>query len=89
MMRKTCQIVNKLGLHGRASAKLVQCAGGYQSHIEIERNDQRVNGKSIMGVMMLAASQGTWITIEAVGDDEEEALEALELLIRDRFGEAQ
>ncbi|MBK1693490.1 phosphocarrier protein HPr [Chromatium weissei] len=89
MMRKTCQIVNKLGLHGRASAKLVQCAGGYRSHIEIERNDQRVNGKSIMGVMMLAASQGTWITIEAVGDDEKEAVDALELLIRDRFGEAQ
>ena len=87
MVRQECQIINKLGLHGRASAKLVQCAGRFQSHIEVERQEQRVNGKSIMGVMMLAASQGTWITVEAVGADEAEAVAAIAALIAERFGE--
>lgn len=89
MIRKEFEICNKLGLHARAAAKLVQCAARYRSHIEIERRAQRVNGKSIMGVMMLAASQGTWIAVEAVGDDAEEAIAAIETLIRERFGEAE
>ncbi len=89
MIRKDFEIPNKLGLHARAAAKLVQCATRYQSHIEVERRDQRVNGKSIMGVMMLAASQGTWISIEAVGQDETEAMIAIETLIRERFGEVE
>lgn len=89
MIRKEFEICNKLGLHARAAAKLVQCAARYQSHIEIERRDQRVNCKSIMGVMMLAASQGTWVTVEAVGDDEDDAMVSIETLIRERFGEAE
>ncbi len=89
MIRKEFEICNKLGLHARAAAKLVQCATRYQSHIEIERRDQRVNCKSIMGVMMLAASQGTRVTVEAVGADEEDAMGSIETLIRERFGEAE
>ncbi|AFL74190.1 HPr family phosphocarrier protein [Thiocystis violascens] len=89
MIRREFEICNKLGLHARAAAKLVQCATRYRSHIEIERRDQRVNCKSIMGVMMLAASQGTWVTVEAVGDDEEDAMVSIETLIRERFGEAE
>jgi phosphocarrier protein len=89
MIRKEFEICNKLGLHARAAAKLVQCAARYRSQIEVERRDQRVNGKSIMGVMMLAASQGTWITIEAVGDDEEDAVASIGTLIHERFGEAE
>jgi phosphocarrier protein len=82
-------IVNRLGLHARAAAKLVSCAGGFTSRIELERNGQRVNAKSIMGVMMLAASQGSSILIDANGDDAEDALIALEELIGGRFGEPE
>ena len=89
MIRKQVTIVNKLGLHARAAAKLVTCASRYQSQIILERNGQRVNGKSIMGVMMLAASQGTELTLELDGADAEPALAALEALIAERFGEAE
>ncbi len=89
MIRKEFEICNKLGLHARAAAKLVQCAARFASGIEIERRGQSVNGKSIMGVMMLAASQGTKITVEAAGEDEEHAIMAIEELIRDRFGEPE
>jgi phosphocarrier protein len=89
MIRKEIEIPNKLGLHARAAAKLVQCAGRFASHVEIERRGQSVNGKSIMGVMMLAASQGTRITVEASGEDEDAAMAAIEALIGDRFGESE
>ncbi|MEN8179470.1 MAG: HPr family phosphocarrier protein [Pseudomonadota bacterium] len=89
MITKQITIVNKLGLHARAAAKLVSCASGYGCNVHLQRNGQRVNGKSIMGVMMLAASQGSALEIEVSGKDETEALEALECLINDRFGEDQ
>lgn len=89
MIRKQVTIINKLGLHARAAAKLVTCASRYQSNILLERNGQRVNGKSIMGVMMLAASQGTELTLELDGDDAGDALAALESLIGERFGEVE
>jgi phosphocarrier protein HPr len=87
MICKELTIVNKLGLHARAAARLVNCAGQYQSHIHIKRNGKRVNGKSIMGVLMLAASQGSTVTLEVQGGDEEAACQALETLIANRFGE--
>ncbi|NEV63061.1 HPr family phosphocarrier protein [Thiorhodococcus minor] len=89
MIRKEFEICNKLGLHARAAAKLVQCAAHFESQIDIERRGQSVNCKSIMGVMMLAASQGTKVRVEARGDDEEEAILAIETLIRERFGEPE
>lgn len=89
MICKELEILNKLGLHARAAAKLVQCAGRFASRVEIERRGQSVNGKSIMGVMMLAASQGTRITVEAAGEDEDAAMAAIEALIGDRFGESE
>mgnify|MGYP003620522599 CR=1 FL=1 len=88
-LRRTLAIANKRGLHARAAAKLVSLASGFASRIEIERNGQRVNGKSIMGVMMLAASRGSRIILDANGEDEEAALDALENLVRGRFGEAE
>ncbi len=87
MINKQIDIINKLGLHARAAAKFVTCANNFTSNIHLSRNNQEVNGKSIMGVMMLAAAQGTTITVRADGDDEEEAIAALEELIKDRFGE--
>ena len=89
MLRKEITIINRLGLHARAAAKLVGCANAYLSQIHLQRNGQRVNGKSIMGVMMLAASQGSNLEIEVSGEDEAEAIQALESLINDRFGEDQ
>ena len=89
MITKQITIINKLGLHARAAAKLVNCASGFRSSVFIERNSQRVNGKSIMGVMMLAASQGSNLKIEVSGKDEIIAIEAIESLIQDRFGEEQ
>jgi phosphocarrier protein len=89
MKRREIEIINRLGLHARAAAKLVSCASGFASRIELERKGQRVNGKSIMGVMMLAASRGSRIVIEADGEDEASALAALETLINDRFGESE
>ncbi|MEN8167208.1 MAG: HPr family phosphocarrier protein [Pseudomonadota bacterium] len=89
MINRQITIVNRLGLHARAAAKLVSCASGFQSAVHLGLNGQRVNGKSIMGVMMLAASQGSTLEVEISGEDETEALMALEGLINDRFGEDQ
>ena len=82
-------ITNKLGLHARASAKLTQLASGFQSEIHLTRNGRRVNAKSIMGVMMLAAGKGSSISIEADGADAEAALSAIGALIADKFGEGE
>jgi phosphocarrier protein len=89
MARAEAQILNKLGLHARASAKLTQVASGFQSEIWLERNGRRVNAKSIMGVMMLAAGKGSSLTIEAEGPDAEAALVAIQKLIADRFDEGE
>ena len=83
------QIVNKLGLHARAAAKLTHIASGFQSDIWISRSGRRVNAKSIMGVMMLAAGRGSTVTIEANGADADAALAALTKLIADCFGEGE
>lgn len=80
-------IVNRLGLHARAAARLVNLAGRFEAQIELERDGRRVNGKSIMGVMMLAAAQGSTLTLHAEGTDAEQALTELSALIADRFGE--
>lgn len=87
-MQQTITITNKLGLHARASAKLVARANRYSSKISIQRNNQTVNGKSILGVMMLAATQNTEIILIIEGEDESEAMEDLVSLISDKFGEA-
>jgi len=89
MKQVEVEIVNKLGLHARASAKLTQTATGYQSDVWLSRNGRRVNGKSIMGVMMLAAGKGSRIVIEADGADADAALAALSRLVADRFGEEE
>jgi phosphocarrier protein HPr len=89
MQQLEVEIVNKLGLHARASAKLTQLASKYQAEVWMTRNGRRVNAKSIMGVMMLAAAKGTTVTIETSGADEDEAMAALLELIRDKFGEAE
>jgi len=81
-------IVNKLGLHARASAKLTQVANGFKSEVWLSRNGRRVNAKSIMGVMMLAAGKGASITVEAQGADADAALRAIRQLIADKFGES-
>jgi phosphocarrier protein len=89
MLSQTVEIINKLGLHARASTKLTQTASKYTSDIWVTRNDRRVNAKSIMGVMMLAAAKGSVITLEANGDDETQAIEAIAALVNDRFGEGE
>jgi phosphocarrier protein len=89
MLQQDIAIVNKLGLHARASAKLTQMAGQFKSEIWIARNERRVNAKSIMGVMMLAANKGSTIRLEIDGVDENEAMQALAALIADRFGEGE
>jgi phosphocarrier protein len=89
VIRKQLTILNRLGLHARAAAKLVGTASRFASDVHLERNGQRVNGKSIMGVMMLAASQGSQIGLSAEGPDEQAAVDALEDLIADRFGEGE
>lgn len=89
MIRTSITINNKLGLHARASAKLTKLASGFRSEIFISRGDRRVNAKSIMGVMMLAAGMGTEVHIDASGDDEQAALAALQRLIEDKFGEGE
>jgi len=83
------EIVNKLGLHARASAKLTQTASAFHCEVWISRNGRRVNAKSIMGVMMLAAAKGSRVLIETEGADAQCALAALEALINDRFGEGE
>jgi phosphocarrier protein len=87
MPAATVTIVNRLGLHARAAAKFVQTAARYTSSVSVSRGDKCVNGKSIMGVMMLAASQGANLDIETDGPDAEDALSALTTLVADRFGE--
>jgi phosphocarrier protein len=89
MIRSTVKISNKLGLHARASAKLTKLAGGFKSDIHLSRNGRRINAKSIMGVMMLAAGMGSEVEIEVDGDDEEMALVALVAIVNDKFGEGQ
>jgi phosphocarrier protein HPr len=89
MIKQTATISNKLGLHARASAKLTKLAGGFRCDVHLSRNGRRVNAKSIMGVMMLAAGIGSEIEIEAEGADEQAALDAILALINDKFGEGQ
>ena len=89
MPRVEVEIVNKLGLHARASARLTQLAGSYPCEVWMERNGRRINAKSIMGVMMLAAGKGATVVVETTGTDEELALDALCRLIADKFGEGE
>ncbi|MCW8945682.1 MAG: HPr family phosphocarrier protein [Sedimenticola sp.] len=89
MVKIQVTIINRLGLHARAAAKFITEAGQYSSQILLARDDKPVNGKSIMEVMMLAASQGTELTLTTEGEDEQEAASALEALISDRFGEPE
>jgi len=89
MIKTTVTISNRLGLHARASAKLTKLAGGFVSEVFMSRNGRRVNAKSIMGVMMLAAGLGTEVEVETDGADEEVAMDALTALINDKFGEGQ
>ena len=89
MVRAEIEIANKLGLHARASAKLTQIAGSYSSEVWLEKGPRRINAKSIMGVMMLAAGKGSTIVVETDGDDEKQALEAILKLIADKFGEGE
>lgn len=88
-MQQDVLIINKLGLHARASAKLTQIASRFKCEVMLSRNNRRVNAKSIMGVMMLAAAKGTTITIETIGEDEADAMQALLNLINDFFGEGE
>ncbi|RJG03024.1 HPr family phosphocarrier protein [Noviherbaspirillum sedimenti] len=87
MIQKEIEIINKLGLHARASAKLTQLAAKYKSEVWMIRNTRRVNAKSIMGVMMLAAGKGAVVTLECDGPDEQACFDALGALINDKFGE--
>ncbi|HVS27239.1 MAG TPA: HPr family phosphocarrier protein [Burkholderiales bacterium] len=89
MRQREAEIVNKLGLHARAAAKITQLAGKFKSEIWLSRNGRRINAKSIMGVMMLAANQGASIAIETEGEDENEAMQALLDLIGNCFGEGE
>ena len=89
MQQQEVQIINKLGLHARASAKLTQLASSFKCEVMLSRNNRRVNAKSIMGVMMLAAAKGTTINIETNGENEAEAMQALVKLINDYFGEGE
>ena len=89
MQQREIEIVNKLGLHARASAKLTQLAAKYQCEVSLARSGRKVNAKSIMGVMMLAAGKGSRITLETDGPDEAEAMDAIVVLIGDCFGEGQ
>jgi phosphocarrier protein len=89
MLSREVHITNKLGLHARASAKLTKLAAEFASEVWLARNGRRVNAKSIMGVMMLAASKGTTVQLEVDGNDEGAAMEALTKLIADKFGEGE
>ena len=89
MPKKEVEIVNKLGLHARASAKLTQLAGSFPCEVWMERNKRRINAKSIMGVMMLAAGKGATVVIDCEGEQAEEALAAIGQLIADKFGEGE
>ncbi|MDP1864372.1 MAG: HPr family phosphocarrier protein [Thiobacillus sp.] len=87
MQQRDVEIMNKLGLHARPSAKLTQLASQYKSDVFMARNGRRINAKSIMGVMMLAAAKGSTVTLETSGEDEQEAIDALAALITSGFGE--
>ena len=89
MLKQEIEIINKLGLHARASSKLTQTASQFVSDIWIEKNGRKVNAKSIMGVMMLAAAMGSFVTLETNGADEQAAMNALQALINDYFGEGE
>jgi phosphocarrier protein len=89
MQERPVTVINKLGLHARAAAKFVTAASAFSSNVDISKNGQSVNGKSIMGVMMLAASRGTELIIMTQGDDEVEAADSLVSLIENRFGEQE
>jgi phosphocarrier protein HPr len=89
MQQREVEIINKLGLHARASAKLTQLAGKYQSEVSLTRNGRKINAKSIMGVMMLAAGKGAKVMVEIEGPDENDAMDALVALINGYFGEGQ
>ena len=89
MLRANLKISNKLGLHARASAKLTKLAGGFKSEVFLVRNGRRVNAKSIMGVMMLAAGMGAEVELEVEGEDEARAFQAIQSLIDDKFGEGE
>ncbi len=89
MIQTTVIISNKLGLHARASAKLTKLAGSFSSEVHLARNGRRINAKSIMGVMMLAAGLGSEVLVEVAGNDEQAAMQALLALINDKFGEGQ
>jgi phosphocarrier protein HPr len=89
MARAEIEIINKLGLHARASAKLTQLASSFNSEVWMEKGTRRINAKSIMGVMMLAAGKGSTVAIETSGPDEQGALESLLKLISDKFGEGE
>ncbi|HLX23836.1 MAG TPA: HPr family phosphocarrier protein [Usitatibacter sp.] len=89
MIRRPVKVTNKLGLHARASAKLTQLASRFQSAVWIERNGRRVNAKSIMGVMMLAAGMGSTVELETDGADEQTAIDEIEALFNDKFGEGE
>ena len=89
MIKNTLTISNKLGLHARASAKLTKLAGSFKAEVFMSRNGRRVNAKSIMGVMMLAAGLGSEAEVEVEGADEQQAMEAIVALVNDKFGEGQ
>ncbi|MGV3582782.1 MAG: HPr family phosphocarrier protein [Methylophilus sp.] len=89
MIKESVEIINKLGLHARASTKFTQTASRFKSEIWVEKNGRRVNAKSIMGVMMLAAAKGSTIDIEANGEDESDAIATLKALVNDYFGEGE
>ena len=89
MARTETEIINRLGLHARASAKLTQLAGSYKCEVWLEKGTRRINAKSIMGVMMLAAGKGSTVVVETNGDDEQAAIEAILRLIADKFGEGE
>ena len=87
MLQREVEIVNKLGLHARASAKLTQLAAKFDSDVQVTRNGRKVNAKSIMGVMMLAAAKGSTVLVETDGSDEDAAMQAVIALVADKFGE--
>ena len=89
MLEKQVEIINQLGLHARAAAKFVSTAGQFSAEVHLSKGNQKINGKSIMGVMMLAASKGTLLTLTTEGEDEQQAMDALTDLIAERFGEEQ
>ena len=89
MAQLTVELVNRLGLHARAAAKFVHTTSRFSSQVLVSHNDEEVNGKSILGLLLLAAPFGSRLTITAIGDDENRALEAIDALIKDRFGEGE